>query len=332
VAWSNHYPLRVSFVSPPDGSADSPSSQRMYPSWSIGWLDHSAAEFNATLGLGGGSPPPPFQVQPGLPLNAIAATVGSNHYAYEDFFTQLQTDPSRLWLYNGNNPGSGFNGPTYLQIYASAIADAVGAPVMQLPVLVTLTQGATQIMRTTIIQNDGLGNLSSAPLNFGSILTSPFTVRIQPQQPLGAPGIRAAGYKTVGAAPLTFQFTQPAPGPGQLTFDALVLGTLAAGTQDVPDILPPPPGLTLTQPSPNPFRYGARADYAIGQQEHVRAGVYDLSGRRIRMLGDEDMASGRYNLIWDGKDQSGREVATGVYYLKVEIPGSAQSRKMLLMR
>jgi len=77
---------------------------------------------------------------------------------------------------------------------------------------------------------------------------------------------------------------------------------------------------------PNPFNAGRgatriRIDLAKVQvAQPVHAGIFDLSGRRVRTLWDgERMVAGRQQLEWDGRDEGGRLVVPGIYLLRVEV-------------
>ena len=63
----------------------------------------------------------------------------------------------------------------------------------------------------------------------------------------------------------------------------------------------------------------------------ARLGVYNLRGQKVRTLLGENLPAGKYNLIWDTNDDSGRQSANGVYYLRLEQDGKAEVIKILLM-
>jgi flagellar hook assembly protein FlgD len=63
---------------------------------------------------------------------------------------------------------------------------------------------------------------------------------------------------------------------------------------------------------------------------HVKAAVHDQSGSLIAGLMDRDLPAGVWPLEWDGKNESGRSVGLGVYYLVVEKDGKTEKRKILV--
>jgi len=84
--------------------------------------------------------------------------------------------------------------------------------------------------------------------------------------------------------------------------------------------------------SPNPFLSGARIHYQLAQEGRVRASVYDPLGRRIRTLLDAPQTSGPQELIWDGRDDRGREVRPGTYFLRVSGAGVNRTSRLVHLR
>ncbi len=97
---------------------------------------------------------------------------------------------------------------------------------------------------------------------------------------------------------------------------------------------------TLSLNYPNPFNPGTRIDFQVPEQSHVRVTVFDVLGRPVRTLVDGDLpASGGtpYFVLWDGTDRTGRNVASGVYFYRMEATGASGAstrmvRKMVLAR
>jgi len=84
---------------------------------------------------------------------------------------------------------------------------------------------------------------------------------------------------------------------------------------------------------PNPFNPEVTVSFQLEQSSHVVMGVYDLLGRRVRSLVNEPVQSaGYFQQIWDGRDNDGRQVASGLYFLAVDINGVIETRKLTLIR
>ena len=60
--------------------------------------------------------------------------------------------------------------------------------------------------------------------------------------------------------------------------------------------------------------------------------LYDVRGRRVRTLTRGDYSAGMQSLIWDGRDESGRSVASGIYFLRVSTGGQSQTLKVAVLR
>jgi len=75
----------------------------------------------------------------------------------------------------------------------------------------------------------------------------------------------------------------------------------------------------LAQNYPNPFNLSTKIDYSLANdnEQETSLVILDLLGRQIRTLVKEKQPAGSYTVIWDGKDESGHEVASGVYFCKL---------------
>ncbi len=85
---------------------------------------------------------------------------------------------------------------------------------------------------------------------------------------------------------------------------------------------------------PNPFGQSTRLSFAVETAggAPVTLAIYDATGRRVRTLVEGRVAAGMQTARWDGTDQSGRSVPSGVYYYELRSNGSSESRPVLLVR
>ena len=60
--------------------------------------------------------------------------------------------------------------------------------------------------------------------------------------------------------------------------------------------------------------------------------VYDLTGQRVRVLVDHYHEGGRYQIAWDGLDEAGDPMSSGVYLMRLQALGRGETRKMMLMK
>ncbi len=88
--------------------------------------------------------------------------------------------------------------------------------------------------------------------------------------------------------------------------------------------------LALTLLSKNPVRGSCAFSYSIPRSGRVHLHVFDVVGRRVASIVDADLDAGRHQVSWDGRDQAGNRVASGVYYLALTFDG-AQSRKEVVI-
>ena len=90
--------------------------------------------------------------------------------------------------------------------------------------------------------------------------------------------------------------------------------------------------LSLSQNYPNPVRRGTAIAFALPVGGDVRLFVYDVAGRRVATLADGYHAADTYQAVWEGKDEAGNSVASGVYFYRLETPQGGMSKKMLLLK
>ncbi|OPX35295.1 hypothetical protein B1H10_01580 [candidate division KSB1 bacterium 4484_188] len=88
----------------------------------------------------------------------------------------------------------------------------------------------------------------------------------------------------------------------------------------------------LKQNYPNPFNGETVIKYEIQNKLMVKLEIYDVSGRKIRTLVNRLLNKGEHEVRWNGRDDTGREVAGGVYVYRLKVKGFFQSSKMLLIR
>jgi len=93
-----------------------------------------------------------------------------------------------------------------------------------------------------------------------------------------------------------------------------------------------PDEYALEQNYPNPFNPETRIRYAIPEQGHVSLMIYRINGQLVRTLQDADQSPGRYERIWDGNNEFGNKVSSGVYFYRLQSNSFTQVRKMILLK
>jgi hypothetical protein len=93
-----------------------------------------------------------------------------------------------------------------------------------------------------------------------------------------------------------------------------------------------PREFALEQNYPNPFNPSTRIVYALKEQSNVLLKVYDVLGREIRTLVNEEQVAGLKEVVWDGRNESGKQVASGIYIYHLQANDFTKSMKMILMK
>jgi hypothetical protein len=93
-----------------------------------------------------------------------------------------------------------------------------------------------------------------------------------------------------------------------------------------------PVGIKLEQSFPNPFNPAMRIRYSLPPGMHVQLAIYDLAGRCIRTFEDAKQPDGEHEVVWNGKNDLGNDVASGVYFYQLRTAQGRLTRKALLIR
>jgi hypothetical protein len=93
-----------------------------------------------------------------------------------------------------------------------------------------------------------------------------------------------------------------------------------------------PRELTLSQNYPNPFNPNTRIRFALPVRSHVGLRIYDILGRAVVNLADDVYDAGYHEVIWDGRNSSGENAASGIYFYRLDAGGKSISRKMVILK
>ncbi len=88
----------------------------------------------------------------------------------------------------------------------------------------------------------------------------------------------------------------------------------------------------LFQNYPNPFNPQTMIRYDLPDPGHVRVTVYNILGQKVKTLVDQHKDAGHWSVNWEGNDDHGNEVASGIYFYKIETSGFEKTKKMVLMK
>jgi hypothetical protein len=109
------------------------------------------------------------------------------------------------------------------------------------------------------------------------------------------------------------------------------------GRDEITTTLPPAPFVpavtSVAQNVPNPFNPVTTVQYDVAVTGNVTIRIYDVAGRLVRTLVDQQRAPGRYTAQWNGDDDRGSRVSSGVYFYRMTAPGyTSPTRKMVLLK
>jgi hypothetical protein len=121
----------------------------------------------------------------------------------------------------------------------------------------------------------------------------------------------------------------------QVSTDSLakLINATATYVRDISDqIATLPKKFELNQNFPNPFNANTQIRFSVPKASHVKLEVYDILGRKVKTLADENMTAGYKQVVWDGKNQSGDKVASGVYFYRIKATDFTTTKRMVLLK
>jgi len=106
---------------------------------------------------------------------------------------------------------------------------------------------------------------------------------------------------------------------------------------DNPAVVIKPESFSLDQNYPNPFNPSTTISYTVYHNNGTRAPktellIYNMLGQEIRTLVSRTESPGSYTVLWDGTDDGGRSVASGIYFYRLKRGAETVSRKMALVK
>ena len=122
-------------------------------------------------------------------------------------------------------------------------------------------------------------------------------------------------------------------GPDRPYRFAVVAGSEEFVARTLGELVATPSRLSLAPNAPNPFRSVTRIRFGLPQSGPTRLEVYDVLGRRVRTLVDAPhLGAGFHVAIWDGRDEGGLRVASGVYFCRLRAADGSLRRKVTVLR
>ena len=83
---------------------------------------------------------------------------------------------------------------------------------------------------------------------------------------------------------------------------------------------------------PNPFNPETNIAFGLPQASYVTLCVYNIVGQRVNCIVSGEFAAGDYEVVWNGRDENGNPVGSGVYFYRLDAGEFTQTRKMTFMK
>lgn len=287
----------------------------------------------------------------GFTLGTCGLTVWNNKLIFASSFSSINGVPAKnIAQWDGTNwsaLGAGFNGWAITvgvhnnQLYASGPLVSSGATT--LPGFVARWTGSAWVP----VGTSGFNGVAFAMQSVGGkmYMTGNFTTAD------GAPVNGVAAWDGTTWSALGSGIAGGCVYGTSLTpwFDGLFVGGCftTAGTKssalmarwqygDVAAVTPPPPvaatGLALSPPTPNPALGQVHVAFRLPEDAPVHAAIYDASGRLVQSIADEALTAGPHELSWQGRDDNGRRVSAGIYWMRVATPTRQASTRIVWLR
>jgi hypothetical protein len=109
------------------------------------------------------------------------------------------------------------------------------------------------------------------------------------------------------------------------------LDVVMTGIEDEPTTAIPT-AISLDQNFPNPFNPQTEISFGLPANGLVSIDVYDVMGRKVATVANEEMTAGYHSVIWKGTNDSGESVSSGVYFYKLTQGDNTVTKKMIMLK
>ncbi|MBN1996657.1 T9SS type A sorting domain-containing protein [candidate division KSB1 bacterium] len=93
-----------------------------------------------------------------------------------------------------------------------------------------------------------------------------------------------------------------------------------------------PEKFMLAQNYPNPFNPGTKITYSLPVVSDVKIRIYNVLGQVVRIIERGNLPAGVHQVEWDGRDDLGRPLMSGIYYYRISADGFSDVKKMLMVK
>ena len=240
---------------------------------------------------------------------------------------------------------------SYLKFTVSGVSGTVSSAKLRLAVTVASSSGGSVYSVSNNLQGTSTPwtqsnlNYSNAPVISGTPLfivgsvTVGQVVEFDVKAAITGNGIFSFGLNNASTTMVQYSSNEGATKPALViqtgatsTAKILDLGTDSFTLESAEATTPLPKEFTLSANYPNPFNAQTVIEYALPEAVQVRLVIFNVLGQRIRQLVDENQAAGYKRLIWNGRNEFGMEVGSGIYFLQLNVGPQRFTRKIFLQR
>jgi hypothetical protein len=93
-----------------------------------------------------------------------------------------------------------------------------------------------------------------------------------------------------------------------------------------------PTQYSLEQNFPNPFNLSTQIQYALPEKARVKIVIYNLLGQRVKTFDIGERAPGRYSITWNGVNERGTTISSGIYFYRFDSDKFTQTKKLVLIK
>jgi hypothetical protein len=100
----------------------------------------------------------------------------------------------------------------------------------------------------------------------------------------------------------------------------------------VQSVTTPHRSVEIRQNYPNPFNPSTTIDYYLPRHSHVTLSIFDVNGQRVRSLVDRPVRLGHHSVVWNGVDDNGNRVSSGVYFYRLRVGNTVITKKLVVVK
>jgi predicted outer membrane repeat protein len=169
--------------------------------------------------------------------------------------------------------------------------------------------------------NWGIGNINEDPLFIG---TGDYPFSLQDLSPCVNAGIP----DTTGLNLPEFDLAgNPRVFGGRIDMGAYENQNVVGANEDLIPLI-----TKLNQNYPNPFNPSTTINYSLKENSKVTLNIYNIKGQKVKQLVSHQRSAGQHSVVWNGTDDSGKSVSSGIYFYKLKAGDFQKVRKMILIK